>query len=694
MRTLTFIAAAGAAVALVAGSLVAAQPAAPASAAATTYYIDSVAGSDANPGTSASSPWKSLAKANALTATAGTSILLKSGSVWNGQYLDLKGSGTAAAPAVVGRYGGTARPVIDFDDTSVGGEGFGVRITNGSYWHVENLEITSGEFPTSKRRNGILVLGTGAGGGAFRHIHIVDNYVHDIFGNDRRTGGINVHARQASSTSPESTWDDVLIQGNTVRNVADTGIQTMTDALLPSSNWTHEYDAFQHVVMRRNTVSEIHRDGILVRAAVSPLVEYNTTDLIGESTTADTATVGYLPNVAVVAAQWAYYSDGAVFQYNQASRTRRLEGDGQPWDFDIGVTNSVYQYNYSFANEGGVLLTMNATSGNVFRYNISQNDLDLSVGAFHVVSGAGSLAVSNNVFYRNQGQTGALTSPNPTGVVAYSNNIFVTTGTGGFTVNSGASYTNNTFVGANASTVPDPQRITADPLFAAPGGATGIADAAAAYTMAASSASRESGAQIAGNGGLDFAGGPLYSGAPDRGAVEGGAAVLSVALFGSASTEGWAPVSGSWTVGGTPGALTQSSSSGEAIASAGSTAWTDYTIAARVAVTTPGGNAGVLLRYTDASNFLMLRMDSGASTLDLYRKSAGVLTLVASQPFVSRPGEFVSLRADARGSTITGWADGRALLTWTAPAGTFTAGKVGVRTASSTGAFDEVIVRG
>jgi hypothetical protein len=67
---------------------------------------------------------------------------------------------------------------------------------------------------------------------------------------------------------------------------------------------------------------------------------------------------------------------------------------------------------------------------------------------------------------------------------------------------------------------------------------------------------------------------------------------------------------------------------------------------------------------------------------------------VASQPFVSRPGEFVSLRADARGSTVTGWADGELRITWTAPAGTFTAGKVGVRTASSTGAFDEVIVRG
>ncbi|WP_371741882.1 family 16 glycoside hydrolase [Herbiconiux sp. VKM Ac-2851] len=690
-----FIATMATAVALVAGSLVAAAPAAPAAAADTTYYIDSVTGSDANAGTSTSAPWKSLAMASALTATAGTRILLKAGSTWNGQYLDLKGSGTAAEPATVGRYGGTTRPVIDFDDTAVGGEGFGVRITNGSYWHVEDLEITSGQFATSKRRNGILVLGTGAGGGAFRHIHIVNNYVHDVFGNDRRTGGINVHARQVTSTSPESTWDDVLIQGNTVTNVADTGIQTMTDALLANSNWTHEYDAFQHVVMRRNTVSQIHRDGILVRAATAPLVEYNTTDRIGKYTTADPAVVGYLPQVAVVAAQWAYYADRAVFQYNQASRTRRIDGDGQPWDFDIGVTNSVYQYNYSFANEGGVLLTMNGTSGNIFRYNISQNDLDRSVGAFHIVSGAGSLAVYNNVFFRDQGQTNPLTNPNPTSTAAYTNNIFLNRASGSYSTGGGISYTANTYVGANASVAPDAQRLTADPLFTAPGGATGIADAAAAYTQGSGSASRDSGVTVANNGGLDFAGRQLYSGAPDRGAVEGAAvSVLSGETFESASLGGWTGISGSWAAGGTPGALRQSATAGEAIASTGNPAWTDYTVSARVTPLTAGGNAGVLVRYTDTSNFAMLRVDVAASTLDLYTKVAGVLTLVASQPFASRPGEFVSLRADVRGSTITGWADGSPLITWTNPGTSLASGKVGVRTAASSGAFDEVVVRG
>ncbi|MGD8195141.1 family 16 glycoside hydrolase [Herbiconiux sp. P18] len=697
MRTKMFMALAVTTAALVGSLLTAvAPPELPAaSAAVTIVYVDSAAGDDANAGTSPSAPWRTLAKVNAMAPAAGTTILLKAGSTFSNQYLDLTGSGTAATPNTIGRYGSGARPVIDFANTSVGGEGFGVRITNGSYWNISDLEITSGQFATAMRRNGILIVGSGAGGGAFTHIHIVDNYVHDVFGRDRRTGGINIHARQTAASDPESTWDDVLIQGNTVTNVADTGIQTMTDAFTAGTSWVHDTDAFTHVVIRRNTVSQIHRDGILVRAGVDPLVEYNTTDRIGKYTTADTAVVSYLPAVSVVAAQWAYYTSGAVFQYNEASRTRRIDGDGQPWDFDVNVTNSVYQYNYSHDNEGGTLLVMNGTSGNVFRYNISQNDLDRSSGAFSIPFGAGSLAVYNNVVYRSAGQTNPLTTSNSAGLATYTNNIFSNAAQGSYGVGGGASYVNNTFYGANSGVPNGTGKLTSDPGFAAAGGATSIADAATAYSLAAASPSRDSGRAVVSNGGLDFAGRPLYQGAPDRGAVEGSpAAVLSSAPFEGGSLGGWTGITGTWAVGGTPSSLRQSSLAGEAIASAGSVSWTDYTVTARASTPTAGGNAGLLFRYTDAANFLMLRVNTSTSTLDLYTKSAGVLTLVASQPYSAAPGEIFSLRADVRGATVDGWVDGRKLISWTNPGSGFTTGKVGLRTSASAGAFDEVIVRG
>jgi hypothetical protein len=686
------------ALALLAGIVAGPSSASPAAAAGSTIYVDPVGGSDANAGTTESAPWKSLAKVNAVTITPGTSILLKAGATFTNEFLDLRGSGTAASPISIGKYGAGARPVINFGNTAVGGEGFGVRVTNGSYWNISDLEVTSGQFSTSMRRNGILIVGAGSGGGAFSHINIVNNYVHDIFGKDRRTGGINIHARQAAATDPESTWDHVLIQGNTVTNVADTGIQTMTDAYTTGSSWTHTTDAFKHVVIRRNVVSQIHRDGILVRGGMDPLVEYNTTDRIGKYTTADPSVVKYLPAVSVVAAQWAYYSSGAVFQYNEASRTRRIDGDGQPWDFDVRVTNSVYQYNFSHDNEGGVLLTMNETSGNTFRYNISQNDLDLSHGAFSIPLGAGSLAVYNNVIYRSQGQTGLLTTSNSSGLATYTNNVFYNGAAGSYAIGGGASYSNNTFFGANAAVAPDSARLTSDPLFSSAGTATSLATAATAYALATGSASRDSGVVVASNGGLDLAGRTLYQGAPDRGALEGPVAtLLSAETFEAGSLGGWAAVSGTWTVGaapGSPGALVQSSTPAEAIASAGSTAWTDYTVTARVAVNTAGGNAGVLVRYTDSNNFLMLRVNASTSTVDLYKKVGGVLSQVASQPYSVAQGEFLALRADVRGSSIDGWVDGAKLISWTNPVTQLTSGKVGVRSAASAVAVDEVVVRG
>lgn len=210
-------------------SLLAGMSAPVAEAAGTTYYVDAAQGSDSNSGTSEAAAWKTLGKVNSVTFSPGDRILLKAGSIWKDQYLDLKGSGAEGNPITVDRYGSGAKPLIDFGNTAVGGEGFGVRLRNVSYWEINNLEITSGQQPTDMRRNGVLVVGEGAGAGNFRHIYIRNLDIHDIFGTDRRTGGINFHARGAN-TALESTWEDILIEDNTIINVADTGIQTMTDA--------------------------------------------------------------------------------------------------------------------------------------------------------------------------------------------------------------------------------------------------------------------------------------------------------------------------------------------------------------------------------------------------------------------------------------------------------------------------------
>ena len=106
------------------------------------YYIDSVAGSDTANGTTISTPWKNLTRINGLTLRLGDKILLKSGSVWNGQQLKFGGSGTAANPIIVNQYGTGAKPKIN--GNGLVGEGV-VYLYNQDNIEINNLEITN--FP-------------------------------------------------------------------------------------------------------------------------------------------------------------------------------------------------------------------------------------------------------------------------------------------------------------------------------------------------------------------------------------------------------------------------------------------------------------------------------------------------------------------------------------------------------------------
>jgi hypothetical protein len=669
-------------------------PAVPvAEAAGTTYYVDSALGNDGASGTSEAAAWKTLTKVNTVTFAPGDRILLKAGGVWSNQYLDLKGSGSEGSPIQVDRYGTGAKPLIHFGNTAVNGEGFGVRLRNISYWEINNLEITSGQQATDMRRNGVLVVGEGTGAGNFRHIQIKNVDIHDVFGTDRRTGGINFHARGAN-TATESTWDGILIENNTIVNVADTGIQTMTDAFFNSS-WTHKFDAFKNVVIRGNYVEKIHRDGILVRAGVNPLIEYNTTNAIGEACDVNVAVVNYLDPIAVVAAQWAYYTSGAVFQYNEAFDTRKLEGDGQPWDFDIEVRGSVYQYNYSHNNEGGTLLVMNNTDNNTFRYNISQNDLDGN-GAFNLVSGGGNLYVYNNIIYRSGSQYMALTHASNTGMAYYSNNIFYNGASGQYTNSPRMVYSHNSFYGLNSSVPSDPDKIVGNPQFLNPNTAAGRASADG-YKLASSSPLIHAGATIANNGGKDFFGNSLYNGAPDIGAYEfQGTVPQPVTLFSDDFEDndyaGWTTSGGTWSVtnDGTK-ALTQSLASGEALIYAGDASWTDYTYSAKLKLSHAFGNAGLIFRYTDASNYYMFRLNDSGDKAELYKKAGGTLTLISSASVTVTPGQWADMKVAIVGNTITGYVGGVQLLQWT-DSSALSGGKIGFRLHSSEAKFDDVKV--
>lgn len=76
-----------------------------------TYFVDATNGSDLNDGLSSSAAWKTIAKVNSSTFSAGDNILFKKGEVWREQ-LTVPNSGAAGSPITFGAYGSGSNPII------------------------------------------------------------------------------------------------------------------------------------------------------------------------------------------------------------------------------------------------------------------------------------------------------------------------------------------------------------------------------------------------------------------------------------------------------------------------------------------------------------------------------------------------------------------------------------------------------
>lgn len=78
----------------------------------TNYYVDAVYGKDTNPGTSSTSPWKTIAKVNSFKFLPGDAILFKRGAAWY-ETLNVNQSGTSSAGIRYDAYGSGNPPLID-----------------------------------------------------------------------------------------------------------------------------------------------------------------------------------------------------------------------------------------------------------------------------------------------------------------------------------------------------------------------------------------------------------------------------------------------------------------------------------------------------------------------------------------------------------------------------------------------------
>lgn len=131
---------------------------------------------------------------------------------------------------------------------------------------------------------------------------------------------------------------------------------------------------------------------------------------------------------------WAYDSNRVTIQHSESYNNRTGSGvDGDGFDLDLGVTNSVMQYNYSHGNEGAGYLILQAArgnSGNVVRYNISVNDgAREGYGAIRVFGSVQDLQIYGNTLIVTGGVPGLrMTDGAPAGVRVLNNLIIARNG--------------------------------------------------------------------------------------------------------------------------------------------------------------------------------------------------------------------------------------------------------------------------
>lgn len=548
----------------------------------TTYYVSTLNGKDSNDGTSESNAFYSLQKINELTLQPGDRVLLESGSEFTNGYLHLyEQSGSPESPIVIDKYGDGNNPVINTNGQGIWYQNYGGMLDNvnhvfkgyvsssvllydSEYIEIKNLEITNrGPKIETVYNNQKVMERTGVAAiaqnkGTVDHIYLNQLNIHDVIGNvyDKHmdNGGIqmNVLKPKNEEATGISRYNDVKIENCYLDNVNRWGIAIGYTAYFDKFAGTAIPDdviakyGHGNVEIRNNYVKEAGGDAITTMYCDRPLIEYNVSD--GAARQINDADYIATGQGKVAAGIWPWKCKDAVFQYNEAFDTY-FNGDGQAWDADSG-DGTIYQYNYSHNNGGGcVMFCLQQSYRNIFRYNISQNDLS---GVINAPAQPDS-HIYNNVFYVKEGVP--FIRPGMTGgVMNVENNIIYYAGdqakTESWTLNgTRASYSNNLYYNyanipgddENAVNVTAGTQVFEDPG-KAPSATNGVINSHEdpsqktvfdGYKLAENSPAINAGKVIQDNGEQDFFGNEI-TGIPDIGAHESD--IASMGLFSSVYT--------------------------------------------------------------------------------------------------------------------------------------------------------------
>ena len=336
-------------------------------------------GNDNYNGLSAQMPFKSINKLNTLSFSPGDSILFKSGDIFQGMFW-IKGSGSVTAPIVIDSYGGNIKPVID-------GNGYQscILVYNDENISINNLELVNyashlDSLGNVKKLNGFGGASNTWGSGknvrfglkivgdltSLENFIINKLYIHDIYPTPTNSQfthlgyGIKLETTSVDSIGMFNTISNVEISEINITKTGHYGIWIKSLGL-------NGNDAIKNdqIYINDCNFEFTGGSGFVPNKSKNVLVENCVFNHTGSDIDSRMWKRG--------SGMWTFDCKNVVSQHNQFLNAHGPQ-DSYGCHIDYGNENIVFQYNYSFNNEGGFAEILGDNINCGYRYNISVND--------------------------------------------------------------------------------------------------------------------------------------------------------------------------------------------------------------------------------------------------------------------------------------------------------------------------------
>lgn len=358
-----------------------------------------------------------------------------------------------------------------------------IELFNVEQWEVRGIEVTNYEQDMQRGatgRNGIAVIydymevqGIAPSeaaamseaereqafyrAGKIQHIVIDDCYVHDVVGFHPTNGAVGRGGKMSGGINAYGPMDDLHMDNNIVMYCDVEGIRN--DVLAWRGDTRTQFPSYmEDVTANNNYIAGVPGDGIVISSANQPEIANNyltdagysyyagdnkktvswTTSAaecrkVTEDTGRDAQPMGNRQNPTTMGATnfaglWFIGTKDAVAQYNEAVNNVWVCNDSEAFDADMFCWGTIFQYNYTYRNNGGFALFMGTMDdGTIVRYNISVEDAqsvgisESQNGLFHY-SGAPD-AIYNNLFIL--GDKVATIFGGPSNTAYFYNNIVI-----------------------------------------------------------------------------------------------------------------------------------------------------------------------------------------------------------------------------------------------------------------------------